>query len=89
LLVFTADEIRVRIAAVPLDGAANRALIRFLAERLGVDRSAVAIVGGASARSKAVQVSGVTLEQAANRLGSSSHAVLEAPGLIGPHIELT
>jgi uncharacterized protein (TIGR00251 family) len=63
------DEIRVRIAAAPVDGAANDTLIRFLAERLGVGRSAVAIVGGARARSKAVQVSGVTRQQAANRLG--------------------
>jgi len=63
------DEIRVRIAAAPVDGAANETLIRFLAERLGVGRSAVAIVGGARARSKAVQVSGVTRQQAAKRLG--------------------
>ncbi len=63
------DEIRVRIAADPVGGAANEALIRFLAERLGVGRAAVAIVGGASARSKAVKVSGVTFQQAASRLG--------------------
>jgi uncharacterized protein len=63
------DEIRIRIAARPVDGAANETLIRFLAERLGVGRPAVAIVGGAGARSKTVHVSGVTRQQVANRLG--------------------
>jgi len=63
------DEIRVRIAAAPVDGAANETLIRFLAKRLGVGRSAVAIVGGARAPSKAVQVTGVTRQRAASRLG--------------------
>jgi uncharacterized protein (TIGR00251 family) len=63
------DEIRVRVAAPPVDGAANEALVRFLAERLGVARSAVVVASGSGARSKAVIVTGVTREQAAQRLG--------------------
>jgi uncharacterized protein (TIGR00251 family) len=63
------DEIRIRIAAPPVDGAANEALVRFLAERLGVARSAVRVTSGAGSRSKTVIVSGVSRDQAAQQLG--------------------
>ena len=52
------DAIRIRLAAPPVDGAANEALIRFLAERLGVRRDAVTIVTGATGRTKTVEVRG-------------------------------
>jgi uncharacterized protein (TIGR00251 family) len=49
----------VRIAAPPLDGAANREIVRLLAEALGVSRSAVAVRAGARGRSKRVHVMGL------------------------------
>jgi len=63
------DEIRMRIAAPPVDGAANEALVRFLAERLGVARFAIRVTSGAGSRSKTVIVSGVSRDQAAQQLG--------------------
>lgn len=63
------NEIRIRVAAPPVDGAANEALVRFLAERLDVGRPAVAVTSGSGARSKTVIVTGLTPEQAARRLG--------------------
>jgi hypothetical protein len=65
------DEIRVRIAAPPVDGAANDALVRFLAERLGVPRSAIRLVSGRSGRRKVVEVAGVMAPEACERLGIS------------------
>jgi hypothetical protein len=65
------DEIRVRIAAPPVDGAANDALVRFLAERLGVARSAIRLVSGRSGRRKVAEVVGVTAPEARERLGIS------------------
>lgn len=58
------DAIRIRLAAPPVDGAANVELVRFLAERLDVSRGAVAIVGGTTARRKTVTVRGVSAEAA-------------------------
>ena len=49
-----AAAVRVRVAAPPVDGAANAALLRFLADALGVSRSTVAIVSGENARRKRV-----------------------------------
>lgn len=43
--------VRIRLAAVPVDGAANEALTRFLAERIAVPRSAVRVVSGQTSRS--------------------------------------
>jgi hypothetical protein len=58
------DAVRIRLAAPPVDGAANAELVRFLAERLGVPRSAVVLVRGATARRKTLTVAGVTVSAA-------------------------
>lgn len=60
--------IRIRVAAPPVDGAANEALVQFLALRLGMARSAVNIVRGQSSRSKTVTIDGITTDGALARL---------------------
>ena len=62
------DALKIRLSAPPVDGAANEALVRFLAHRLEVPRSAVRLEAGATGRSKLVSVTGVTLEAALQRL---------------------
>ncbi|HUF11601.1 MAG TPA: DUF167 family protein [Longimicrobiales bacterium] len=52
------DAVRIRLAAPPVDGAANEELIRFIAKRVGVPRSAVSIVSGESGRDKLVRIDG-------------------------------
>lgn len=42
-----------------MDGAANAELIRFLAERLSVPRSAVTITAGHTSRRKTVRIAGI------------------------------
>jgi uncharacterized protein (TIGR00251 family) len=54
----------VRLTAPPVEGAANDALIAFLADRLRVPRRAVRIVGGERGRHKRVAVRGVTAPHA-------------------------
>jgi uncharacterized protein (TIGR00251 family) len=63
------DTIRVRLAAPPVDGKANEALVGFLAERLQVSRSAVTLLTGQTARFKAVDVAGLDQATAVQRLG--------------------
>ncbi|MEO8140519.1 MAG: DUF167 family protein [Gemmatimonadota bacterium] len=60
--------IRIRLAAPPVDGAANAALIRFLAETLGVSRAAITITSGQSGRRKSVLVTGLGLADVVGRL---------------------
>jgi uncharacterized protein (TIGR00251 family) len=52
--------LRVRIAAPPVDGAANEELIRLLARKLEVKPSAVTIVSGLGSRTKRITVTGIT-----------------------------
>lgn len=61
--------IKIRVAAPPVEGAANEALVRFLAERLGVARTAVRLVGGATARRKRLTIDGVERERVIELLG--------------------
>lgn len=63
------DQIRLRLTAPPVEGAANEALVRFLAELFGVGRPSVRIVAGHSSRSKVVEVAGLGIEEAGRRLG--------------------
>ena len=62
------DAIKIKVAAPPVEGAANAELVRFVAERVGVTRGAVTIASGATARRKTVAVEGVTADALARAL---------------------
>jgi uncharacterized protein (TIGR00251 family) len=62
-------ELRVRLTAPPVEGAANAALVAFLAETLGVRKSQVELVAGHSARHKRVRVTGLARAEVEARLG--------------------
>ncbi len=51
------EALKIRLAAPPVDGKANECLIAFLAERLGVAKSHVALIAGETSRAKRVRVS--------------------------------
>lgn len=52
--------LRVRLAAPPVDGAANEELVRILARVFAVPRSAIEIKSGHSSKTKQVRVTGAT-----------------------------
>ena len=54
--------LKIRLAAPPVDGAANEELIRFLAKAFGVARAQIKIISGATARQKLLRVDGITPE---------------------------
>ncbi len=58
----------VRLAAAPVEGAANEALIELIAGALGVPKRQVVVVAGARSRAKRVVVHGLTAEAAARAL---------------------
>ena len=60
---FRDDELVVRIAAPPVEGAANDALIAFFSSALHVPRRAVQIVSGDRGRHKRLTIDGVTHDQ--------------------------
>jgi uncharacterized protein YggU (UPF0235/DUF167 family) len=60
---------KLDLAAPPAEGKATEECVRFLAELAGVARSRVRVVSGATARTKIVEVEGVTQEDLEARLG--------------------
>lgn len=61
-------QLRARLRAAPVEGAANTALIALLAERLDLPRRDITIVRGATAREKQVAIAGQTSATLRQRL---------------------
>jgi uncharacterized protein len=55
------DRLKVAVTAPPVDGKANEAVIRALAEALGIPRTSIDILRGDTGRRKTVRIRGVTL----------------------------
>jgi uncharacterized protein (TIGR00251 family) len=60
--------VRVHIAAPPVDDAANKELIKFMSEVLGVPKSRIDIVAGASGRDKLIAVLDMDAEMVHRRI---------------------
>ena len=61
-------ELKIKIAAPPVDSAANEMLIKFLAEVLDCPKNKVQLIRGASTRHKTVAIHGMTLDTIAEKL---------------------
>ncbi len=65
------NELKIKITAPPVDSAANEALVRFLAEKLGCARGAVQLVRGDASRHKVIAIRGLSVELIAQRLSAN------------------
>jgi uncharacterized protein (TIGR00251 family) len=63
------EELEVRVAEAPADGAANAAVVKLLAKALGLSRSEVAIVSGQASRHKRVALP-IDVNEVRRRLGA-------------------
>lgn len=62
--------IKIRIAAPPVENAANRVLIEFIAERVGVPKRCIRIVSGSTSRRKVLEVQGISAESLTQTLSA-------------------
>jgi hypothetical protein len=60
---------KVKVQAPPLEGRANEALLRFLAEELDLPPRCVELVRGDTSRQKLVRITGLERAEACRRLG--------------------
>jgi uncharacterized protein (TIGR00251 family) len=67
------DAFLVRLAAPPVEGAANAALVAFLAEHLDLPRRNIRIVSGDKSRNKIVGISGLSFEAVVERMARAAH----------------
>jgi len=63
------DRLVVAVNAPPVDGKANEAVSRVLAETFGVPRSSVTIIRGETGRKKTVRIAGITAAAVAKIVG--------------------
>ncbi|KXB29561.1 hypothetical protein AT959_16600 [Dechloromonas denitrificans] len=54
------EALKIRLAAPPVDGKANEALLKFVAETLHLPKSAVSLKSGQSSRHKVLEIVGTT-----------------------------
>jgi len=57
------DQLRIRLTAPPVEGAANAACVALLAKTLGIRRSQVQIQAGEKSRDKLIHIAGLTLAE--------------------------
>lgn len=69
ILGWEGDTLRVKVTAPPVEGAANKACVEFLADRLGVKRAQVSIVAGDKSRDKTLKVNGLTADDVRRIIG--------------------
>jgi uncharacterized protein (TIGR00251 family) len=62
------DALKIRLAAPPVDGKANDALLAFLAAKLSVARSTLSLESGATSRSKRLRLSNAAFAEVAAKL---------------------
>lgn len=67
-ITWAGNTLKVRLTAPPVDGAANEALLKLLAERLGIPRRSLHIVQGATGRQKIVEIEDLTLPEITAKL---------------------
>jgi uncharacterized protein (TIGR00251 family) len=65
------EMVKVKVAAPPEKGKANRCLIEFLAKKLGVKKNAISIISGQTNPIKQVQVLGVSSDSLIEKLNLS------------------
>jgi uncharacterized protein (TIGR00251 family) len=57
------DGIKIKVTALPIEGKANEALIRFLAKEFGISPSCIGIIKGHQSREKTLRLLGVPLQE--------------------------
>ena len=65
---FSEGVLRVKVAAPPVKGKANKELIAFLAQKLGLSKGDLTILKGHSSRNKLISIAGLSREELTRRL---------------------
>jgi uncharacterized protein (TIGR00251 family) len=65
---FNEGVLRVKVAAPPVKGKANKELIAFLNQKLGVGKGSLTIIKGHTSRNKVIAIDGLSQEEIARRL---------------------
>lgn len=67
------DALKIQVAAAPERGKANKAVVELLCASLGVQRSCVRVLQGATSPTKVVEIDGLSLAEIRQRLSPASN----------------
>jgi uncharacterized protein (TIGR00251 family) len=59
---------KVKLTAPPVEGKANKALVQFLAKKLGLPKRDIEIVSGEHSREKSIRINGLPVDEVMGRL---------------------
>jgi uncharacterized protein (TIGR00251 family) len=76
---------KVAVAAPPVEGKANEAVVELVSRLLGIKRRQVTLQRGTSSRSKVIEVEGVSAAEAESRLAAALAATAAKRGADGRH----
>jgi len=62
--------LKIKVTAPPVDDAANRAVVEYLAAFLGIPKSSLQIISGLKSRDKTLQIKGFSLRGLLGRIGN-------------------
>jgi len=71
------EMLKIKVSAAPERGKANQCLLRFLAQRLGLKKSAIRIIAGQTSTVKQILVSGISAEMLLEKLNLSQQSISE------------
>ncbi len=74
LAQITEDRLAVKLTSPPVEGKANKQLIKFLGKKLGVSPSSISIVRGITSREKVLFVAGLNGAEVREKLGEEWHS---------------
>ena len=77
--------VRIRLTAPPVEGAANQALVEFLAQLLGIGKNQIEIVAGLTSERKLVSLVGITPQAVDKILHRAVQAAEAKPGAGSDH----
>ena len=66
--ILSDQTVKIRLTAPPVEGQANEALIKFLSKVLGVPKSSIEIVAGATGRDKLVSIVDMTVDEVHSKI---------------------
>ena len=72
IVVMEDGGLKIRLTAPPVDGAANEALVKFLADTFSVAKAQVDILSGHTSKNKIVRIEGIGQEEAQSILNTRS-----------------
>lgn len=59
-ILFTEDEVKVRVTAQPIENKANKALVEILAKKLKVPKTSIKLVKGETCKEKTILINNIT-----------------------------